>query len=296
MNLKKVLSLLLALVLVISSLCSCSIKFADIDSANVISNENPLRVHFLDVGQGDSLFIEMPNDETMLIDTGENYHGEGIIDYINDCGYSKIDYLVGTHPHSDHIGSMGYIVRNYNIGNIYMPKVSANTKTYENLLTSISDKGLKVKTAKAGVNIVSNDDLTVDIIAPVTIDNDNLNNSSVVIKLIYKDTSYLFTGDAEKEEIASMQADVSADVLKVGHHGSKTSTTNAFLKEVNPQIAVISCGEDNEYGHPHKSTLNYLEKNHCEIYRTDVDKTVIISSDGTDYSIQTDVNSIERVR
>lgn len=296
MKLKRLLSLLLVLVLAISSLCSCAITLTDTDSANENSDENLLRVHFLDVGQGDSIFIEMPNGETMLIDTGENYHGEGIIDYINDCGHSKIDYLVGTHPHSDHIGSMGYIVRNYDVGSIYMPKVSANTKTYENLLTSISGKGLKVKNAKAGVNIVSSDDLTVDIIAPVTIDNDNLNNCSVVIKLIYGDVSYLFTGDAEKAETESIESDVSADVLKVGHHGSKTSTTDAFVKEVNPQIAIISCGEDNEYGHPHKSTLNYLEKNHCEIYRTDVDKTVIVSSDGTSYSIQAGVNSIERVR
>lgn len=282
------------------AMCSCSFE-------NIIDFENSdgyfgsdfspeLTVHFLDVGQGDSIFIELPNDETMLIDSGENYHGEGIINYIQNSGYSKIDYLVATHPHSDHIGSMSYIVRHFDIGSMYMPKVSANTKTYENLLDSVLDKGLKVKNGKSGVNIVQTEDFSADIIAPVTIDENELNNSSIMIKLVYDNVSFLFTGDAEKEEISTLTSDITADVLKVGHHGSRTSTTDDFLEAVSPQIAVISCGEDNDYGHPHDSTLSLLENFGCEVYRTDEDKTVIVGTDGETIKVKTGGTTIERAK
>lgn len=230
----------------------------------------------------------------MLIDAGENNLGEGIKNYIGDCGYSKIDYLVATHPHADHIGSMAYIVRNMDIGSVYMPKVSTNTKTYENLLESIFDKGLKINSAKAGLTIAEESGYTINVVAPVTIDEDNLNNSSAVIKLTYKNNTFLFTGDAEKKELETITADISADVLKVGHHGSTTSTTEEFLNEVNPNYAVISAGEDNSYGHPHKETLDLLEKFNCKIFRTDVDKTIVFSSDGNTISVKSSEHTIEK--
>ena len=258
--------------------------------------EGRLAVHFLDVGQGDSIFIELPNDETMLIDAGENYHGEGIINYIKQAGHSRIDYVIGTHPHSDHIGSLPYIIRNFGIGNIYLPNVTANTKLFENLLSSVKSKGLKVKAGKAGVNVVSDTDLSADIIAPVTIDENNLNNCSIVLKLTFGKNTFLFTGDAETGEMGSIKDDISADVLKLGHHGSKNSTTKKLLKAIDPEIAVISCGKNNEYGHPHKEVLQYLKKAKCEVYRTDQQQTITVVSDGNELSVETGGTSIKKAK
>lgn len=288
----KVVSLIIALCLICTALCSCSQFYFESDSSQN-ADEN-LVVHFLDVGQGDSIFIEMPDSKTMLIDAGVNMLGKSIMSYINSQGYSKIDYLVATHPHADHIGSMAYIVRNMDIGEIYMPKVSTTTKTYENLLESIADKGLRIKSAKAGVSIIDTEDFNADIVAPATIKENDLNNCSAVIKMTYNETSFLFTGDAEEEELSEIDADISANVLKVGHHGSSTSTNKDFVKRVCPEIAVISLGADNKYGHPHKSTLKYLKNAGAEIYRTDEDGTVKITSDGQNISVETGGISMEK--
>lgn len=261
-------------------------------------SDGKLICHYLDVGQGDSIFIELPNRETMLIDSGENYHGENIIKYIENRGHDRIDYLVATHPHSDHIGSLAYVVRNFDVRSVYMPKVSTNSATYENLLKAIKSKKLKINNGKAGVNIVADSEkqLTADIVAPVKLEKENLNNSSIVIKLVFGETSYLFTGDAEKAELETIKADISADILKVGHHGSSTSTTKDFLKKVNPKMAVISCGKNNDYGHPHKAVLKLLKQADCEVYRTDTDSTVAIASDGKDYKVETGLDSIMKVK
>ncbi len=279
------------LVALIFSSCSFEIQYNEQDTENV--NTEKLTAHFLDVGQGDSSFIELPNGETMLIDASVSGLGEGIVEYINDCGYSKIDYLVATHPHADHIGSMAYVVENMDIGKIYMPNVSTTTRTFENLLTAISEKGMKIQSAKAGMKILDDSNLSIDILAPVEIDEDDLNNCSVVLKITYENDKFLFTGDAEKTEFKTIYEDISADVLKVPHHGSSTSTNREILERINPEIAVISLGEDNEYGHPHKSTLKYLDKFDVTTYRTDKDGTVIVTSDGDDISVETNGKSIE---
>ena len=289
---KKYVKMLLSTLFVLLTLCSCNISFDNV----ITTPKGTLAVHFLDIGQGDSIFIELPNSQTMLVDAGENYYGEGIINYIYDCGYEKLDYLVATHPHSDHIGSMSYIVRHMDIDAVYMPKVSTATKTYENLLDSISKKGLKIKTAIAGTRILDIDELEIVILAPVEIYEDDLNNCSVILKITYKDRSFLLTGDAEKKEFEDVYLDMSADVLKVAHHGSSTSTTEEILEKIKPEIAVISLGEDNEYGHPHKSTLKLLNNIECDIYRTDEDKTVKISTDGENLEVETDRPSIERAK
>ncbi len=290
MRKNRILLLILSLLLTAAMLCSCAVDLS------FLFEESPktLTVHFLDIGQGDSIFIELPNNETMLIDTGEDYYGQGIIDYIEGTGHTRIDYLIGTHPHSDHIGSMGYIVRNFEIGDVYMPKISANTKMYESLLKSIKSRKLKINNGKAGVNILQEENLSADIIAPVKLDEENLNNCSIVMKLTYGNTSFLFTGDAEKEELAATKADMRADVLKVGHHGSRTSTTQELLQKIRPRYAVISCGKSNDYGHPHKEVLQYLKKAGCTVYRTDRDKTVTVTSDGASLEVQTKNKSIAR--
>ncbi len=273
-------------------LCSCSFGFNFTDSNTKAENE--LVVHYLDVGQGDSIFIELPNSQTMLIDAGVSGLGEGIVSYINDCGYSKINYLVATHPHADHIGSMAYVVKNIDVGEIYMPKVSTTTRTYEKLLTAISDKGLKIKSAHSGMSIADESDFSIDVLGPVTIDEDSLNNCSVLLKITHHNNKFLFIGDAEKQELSTINADLSADVLKVGHHGSRTSTTEDLLERVDPSIAVISLGKDNDYGHPHKSTINLLNEFDVTTYRTDEDGTIIVTSDGSDITTQTGGKSIER--
>lgn len=294
MKCKRILALLLAAICLAAALCSCDIE--RLLDENGVEFEADLIVHYMDVGQGDAIFIELPSGKTMLIDSGENYHGAGILSYIQERGYNKLDYVVGTHPHADHIGSMAYIIRNFKIGSVYLPKVSANTKMYEELLNTIKKKNLTVKNARAGIRMVrdTENELAVRVIAPLTIDKENLNNSSAVIALDYKDATFLFTGDAEKEELESIQANVTADVLKVGHHGSSNANPEDFLKSVNPQIAVISCGADNDYGHPHASTLQALRRLDCDVYRTDIDKTVIIYSDGEHLSVETGGKSITK--
>ncbi len=244
-----------------------------------------LIAHFIDVGQGDSELLQLPNGQTMLIDAGGDVRS-----YLQNAGIRKIDYLVATHPHSDHIAYMEEVVRAFEIGAVYMPRVSHTSKTFENMLLAIQEKGLSIKTAKAGVNILSADGLTVDIVAPVQSSYDDLNNYSAVIKVTYKDTAMLFTGDAETLSENQITADVDADVLKVGHHGSSTSSSASFLNRVSPEIAVISCGTGNSYGHPHKEVLQRLNKRNVEIYRTDEDGTIVITSDGM--NLETSTSSI----
>lgn len=284
----------LLLVVCITTLCACSLEdFSEIISSDVsvvdITNTSDIVVHYLDIGQGDSIFVELPNGECMLIDAGVANRGEFIDSYITDKGYNKIDYLVATHPHADHIGSMAYVVSHMDIGQIYMPKVATTTKTYEKLLEAIQEKDLKIKSAKAGMSIIDTGDFNASIIAPVEIAESDLNNCSIIIKITYGDDSYLFIGDAEKSELNTVSDDMSADVLKVGHHGSRTSTTYDFLEEVNPIYAVISCGVDNDYGHPHNETIELLNQFYVEYYRTDLQGTIIITSDGShNYSITTE--------
>ncbi len=283
------------IVLLITVLCSCTFNITYF-LGNTFDNiyDSEIKVHFLDVGQGDCIFIELPDSRSMLIDAGVSGEGESIKEYINDEGFSKLDYLIATHPHADHIGSMAYIVENMDIGSIYMPRVSTTTKTYEKLLTAVSNKNYKIKSAEAGMSIIDEDNLQADIIAPVKIDSKNLNNSSVVLMITYYDIKFLFTGDAEKAELDTITDDISADVLKVGHHGSKTSTTEEFLQNVNPSYAVISCGKDNDYGHPHTQALKLFEKYNVCLFRTDQQGTIIISSDGKNIEAEYGADSIER--
>ena len=295
-QLKFLIRIIIPCLIILTLLSSCDLDYLFGDGLGEKKYDGKLAVHFLDVGQGDSIFIELPNDETMLIDAGENYHGEGIINYIKKAGHSKIDYLVATHPHSDHIGSMPYIVRNFDIGSVYMPKVSANTDIYESLLKAVKNKKLKVNSGKAGVNIVKTDELSADIIAPVKIDESNLNNCSIVIKLSFGKKSFLLTGDAESSEMNTITAELKTDVLKAGHHGSKNSTNKKLLEKIAPEITVISCGKDNDYGHPHKEVLTQLKKINSSVYRTDKDKTVIVVTDGNGLTVSTDNESIKKAK
>jgi competence protein ComEC len=246
-----------------------------------------LVVYYLDVGQGDAMFIQLPNGENMLLDGGEADQAEDIHKFLQDRDILKIDYLVATHPHTDHIGSLPNVIDNTDIGAIYMPRVSHTTQAFERLLTSIENKGLKVNTARAGVNILNIEGLTVDIIAPVRDDYKELNDHSAVIMIKFKGTNFLFMGDAEALSEGHITADVDALVLKVGHHGSKTSTSESFLKRVNPFFAIISVGEGNSYGHPDDAVLSRLDDADVNVYRTDEDGTIILVSDGENITVHT---------
>lgn len=247
------------------------------ENISIVSNDL-LKVHYLNVSQGDSIFIELPNKEVMLIDAGEATYSDYVINYIKDLGYTKIDYLVGTHPHLDHIGGLSEVIKSFEIGNIYFPNALSNTKAYEELLNTISEKGLKIKRALAGINILSLDDLTIDIISPTSDKYSELNNYSVVIKIVYGNNSFLFMGDAEELIEKEITSNVKSDVIKVGHHGSDTSSSKEFINKVKPSIAVISVGPNN-YNHPVLDIINRYKKIGAVVKRTDIDGTIVITSD-----------------
>lgn len=248
-----------------------------------------LRVHFIDVDQGDSILIESDN-KYMLIDAGEKDKSKVVIDYLEEVGVKKIDYVVGTHPHSDHIGGLADVIRHFDIGKIIMPDVIHTTRTFEDVLDAISEKGLKI--TKARVNDEYNiGDASFLVIAPNKNDYSNLNNYSVGIKLQNGSNSFIFTGDAEvqsENEIINNGIKLDADVLKLGHHGSSTSNSKKFLDAINPDIAVISVGEDNQYGHPHIEVLQDLIDRNIILYRTDKQGSIILESDGRTISSNKD--------
>ena len=254
---------------------------------NQTSVSGKLTVSFIDVGQGDSELIQTPSGKTMLIDAGIPEMGSKVADYIKSRGISRIDILVATHPHNDHIGGIPAVINNFDIGKFYMPKVTTNTKAFENVLTAAKNKGLSINVAKAGVTLDLGSDIKAEMLAPNSLHYDKLNNYSAVIKITYGNTSFLFTGDAEGEseqEMLNKNYDLKADVLKVGHHGSRTASTLPFLKAVSPKYAVISCGKNNDYGHPHKLTMEKLKNAGITVYRTDECGTIVATSDGKNIS------------
>ena len=252
------------------------------------TNNDLLKVHYLDVGQGDSIFVELPNNETMLIDAAESYQSENIINYLKNLNYQKIDYVIGTHPHTDHIGGLKNIINTFEIGKIYMPKVVSTTKTYESLLMTIKDKNLKINTAKAGTSIIDTDTLKINILAPNNSTYTELNNYSVVTKITYGTTKLLFMGDAEKLSENEIKENVTADVIKIGHHGSNTSSSIDFIKKVNAKYGIISVGINNKYNLPKEETITNWEKSGTKIYLTSTNGTIRASSDGTNIKIESE--------
>lgn len=252
----------------------------------------PLSVHFIDVGQAKAILIKAPGGNA-LIDAGGNDQGQNVLRYLAAQGVKSLDIAVGTHPHADHIGGLDTVIEGITVDKVILPDIPKElvptTATYTDLLKVISGKKLKVTAAKTSDSYELGDAL-LTILAPIN-DYDNLNDMSVAVRLDYGDVSFLFTGDASKDSEQDMLASgarLSADVLDVGHHGGRTATTGEFLQAVKPKIAVISCGIDNSYGHPHRETLQRLEELDIKILRTDFDGTVIIATDGETLGFSTE--------
>jgi competence protein ComEC len=248
-----------------------------------------LAAHFIDVGQGDSIFIVSGNN-AMLIDAGNRGDGPEIIDYIKRQGFSQLDVLVGTHPHADHIGGMADIIHALNVGLIIMPKMQHNTRTFEATLDAILAKGLTVFPPVPGETFTLGA-ATVTILGPHRIDNKNLNNNSVALKVAVGNHAFIFMGDAEQPveaDILKSGMNISATVLDVGHHGSSTSTGAAFLKAVSPEVAVIQVGAGNKYGHPSRGVLDRLRNTGVAVYRTDIHGTVVVSVTGDALHVATE--------
>ena len=271
----------------------CANPFVESNDKTSIStfDGDTLRVNYIDVGQGDSIFIQLPNKETMLIDAGEAFEADNVINYLNNLGIKKIDYAVGTHPHTDHIGGLEEVINTFDIGSIYMPRASSTSKTYEDLLTTISNKGLKIKTAKSGVVVLDDDNLKLEFIAPNSDSYSELNNYSAVLKLTYLDNTFLFMGDAETLSEDEITYDVDADVIKVGHHGSDSSSGIEFVKQVSPEYAIIMVGEGNSYNHPYQSIIDRYESVGAKVLRTDLDGNIVCDSDGVDVTCKGDKDS-----
>lgn len=250
----------------------------------------PLKVSFIDVGQADCVIIQYGNS-TMIIDAGGNATATSLVSTIKKININKFDVVVGTHPHEDHIGGLDGVINNFDIGAIYMPKVSNSTKTFEDVLLAIKNKGLTVTAPIPGTNFNLGNDVQCTILAPNSNNYEDLNSYSVVIKMTYGNTSFVFTGDAENDsekEILTKGYNLKADVLKIGHHGSTSSTSSEFLKAVSPKYAVIFVGKDNTYGHPHQETINKLNTAGTKVYRTDLNGTITFTVSGSDISVDTE--------
>ncbi len=249
-----------------------------------VSNKSAatLEVLVIDTGQADSILVAMSTGQTMLIDAGEAASADAISEELDEHGIKKIDMLVATHPHSDHIGGMSKMITRYDIGMVCMPDMKSNSKTYKNLIAAIDEKNIPVMEARAGESF-SLGAARCDIVSPGANDDINANNESVVIYIDYLDTECLFTGDMEEtaeENLLDAGCMIDADILKVAHHGSSTGTSEAFLEAVSPEYAVISCGEGNSYGHPHEQTLALLTDYGLTPYRTDLSGDISFTSDG----------------
>lgn len=266
-----------------------------VQETQVSSNLN-LKVSYIDVGQADSILIQIPNGKNVLIDAGNNEDANTIVTYLKNQGVSRLDIVIGTHPHEDHIGSLDTVINDFEIGQVVMPKATTTTKTFKDVLLAIQSKGLKITEAKAGLKLDLGSEANGELIAPNSSGYDDLNNYSAALRLVYGKNVFLFMGDAEdvsESEILNAGYPLKADVLKIGHHGSTSSTSASFLKAISPQYAVISVGAGNSYGHPASSTLDRLSSMGIQVYRTDEVGTIVCESDGTTLTFKTIGHSVE---
>lgn len=250
---------------------------------------NELQVHFIDVGQADSILVQC-GKYNMLIDAGKNEDGRFVVNYLKQKGVKRLDYVICTHPHEDHIGGMDNVINEFRINTLIMPKVSHATRSFQDVVNAIYKNNLTIIRPVAGISYkLGHAEFT--IIAPNRDYGENLNNWSVGIKLSYGSNHFILCGDAEEEseqDICSNGIDIRADVLKLNHHGSFTGTTTELLDAVKPSAVVISCAAMNIYNHPNKNIMKRIKKRKIDVYRTDLQGTVIAISDGANIVWETE--------
>ena len=277
----KILNMLMAFVM------SFGISGSNVNPSDIPENSN-FEVHFIDVGQADSALIEC-DGETMMIDGGNVADSNVVAAYLKKEDVTELNYVVCSHAHEDHVGGLSGALSVTKADNIYAPKTEANTKAYKNFKKKAEEQNVEIKHPNVGDEIQLGSS-TVEFLGPVDENGKDLNSTSIVLKITYGNTSFLFTGDAEsdvEEEILNSGADLKSTVLKVGHHGSRTSTSYPFLREVMPQYAVISVEKGNSYGHPNEETLSKLSDAGVEVYRTDESGDIVMTSDGNSINIVT---------
>ncbi len=249
-----------------------------------------VQVHFLNIGQGDATLIQTPN-ENILIDGGGKGKGPEVVKYLKKYKVSTLTAVVSTHPDADHVGGLAYVIKNMKVNKVYAPNVSHTTQAYKDFLLSVKYKKLKITVAKQGVEIPTiAKDITLKFLAPVKIyAKSDLNNWSAVLHLKHNKKAFLFMGDAEAKAETDMLAKKlisKVDVLKVGHHGSKDSTTANLLNKAKPTYSVISVGK-NSYGHPTSTAINRLKTVKSTVYRTDKSGNIIFTSNGSKITVKT---------
>lgn len=269
--------------------------FFELNKKNSVKiDPNNTYVHFVDVGQGDCAIIQSPGGN-ILIDSGTVDSIDDVVDYIDELGINSFEYVIFTHPHSDHIGGAVTVLNRYDVSAVVLPNAVSTGIFYERMLDAIENNNCKIIKGKEGVSFDLAKKCKVELFAPgknFIPQEDDLNNASIVAKVTIGDVSFLFTGDAEEALEGYMlrrySDDLDADILKVGHHGSSTSSTRAFINAVSPEIGIVSAGEDNEYGHPHREVVSLFNEKSIKMYITYEVGSIVVETDGKTYKVITE--------
>jgi competence protein ComEC len=251
-------------------------------SEEVLAKENKVFIHFIDVGQADCIFVEVLGGKTLLIDTGDNGDGQKIVNFLKKRHVKKIDYIVATHPHHDHIGGLDDIIKHFEVGKIYTSRVTHDTSSFYDTLKAIRKNNVKIAEVTKHKKLSLKQGVVLEMIGPL-LKYASINDQSIVLRLTHQYNTFLFMADAGtavERKLILKNINIKADVLKVGHHGAYTGTSYNFIKKVNPKIAVISVGENNQYKYPSSSVLKTLKNNNANILRTDKLGTISVISDG----------------
>lgn len=262
-------------------------KLTSVSKDDFNSNNEMLEVHYIDVGQGDAILIKQ-GESNMLIDAGENHKGPEVVTYLKQQNITTLEYVIGTHPHSDHIGGLDDVIHAFDVKRVIMPNKSHTTKTFEDVLNAIQSKNLKITKPTVG-DVYDLGNAKFTIIGPNNSSYSNLNDYSVAIRVEYGNNSFMFTGDAEKiseQEMVNNDLTLKSDVLKAGHHGSNTSNMESFVNKVNPDYVVIQVGKENKYNHPNDDIIERFKSRNIQIYQTNIHGNIVAYSDGNNITFK----------
>lgn len=287
---KLILILLAAVILIVASACQPFQKQRE-NTRNSAVVEGELTVHYMDVGQADSTLLEF-DDYAILIDAGD-WNSTAVLDYLKERQLEKLDIVIGTHPDSDHIGQLAPIIEQFEVGEVWMSGNESTSNTFINTLEAIDGTGTDYYEPRSG-EVFDVGPVQLEVLYPEEITG-KANEESISLKVAYGNVHFVFTGDAsvkEEQNMIGSGADLEAEILHLGHHGSNTSTSREFLKAVSPEIAIYSAGIDNSYGHPHAEVIASAENSGAEVYGTDVNGTIVVRTDGTSYEIETEKEGV----